>query len=75
MQIILNQDRDILVLFNAETDMLYTMPVLYEKKLYGINLMCNGVMLGTFDSVGEALGEMNSILECIGTSKVYMIKQ
>lgn len=59
--LIINQDRDELVL---KTQPIYTVPAIYNGKLFGINLFHEGVLLGTFDSVQETLDEMYRIETC-----------
>lgn len=59
--LILNQDREKLIVYKGG---LYTMPVIIEGTLMGINLYCDDEFLGTFDSVKEALQEMDDIRMC-----------
>jgi hypothetical protein len=61
VRFIVNQDRDHRVPFNGE---LHTVPVAYDGVIMGINLYTGTHFLGTFDSVAEALHEMNRIRRC-----------
>lgn len=66
--LILNQDRDELVEYRGE---LYTLPAIFKKQLYGINLFLGEHLLGTFDSVQEAMEEIGKIQSCV--REVYVI--
>ncbi|MEL7568083.1 MAG: hypothetical protein AAGU27_24850 [Dehalobacterium sp.] len=58
---IINQDRDEII---QRRGTLYTMPVVTDGALYGFNLYQEDHMLGTFDSVEEAVAEMARIDSC-----------
>ena len=60
--LLINQDRDIVVMFNPENDRIKTERVFMNGDFIGINLICEGVLLGTFDSVDEAITEKNHIM-------------
>lgn len=66
--LIVNQDRDLVV---AKTQPLYTAPVIVSGSLWGFNLFHGGTMLGTFDSLEEAIAEMNAIEAC--TDEIYFV--
>ena len=51
------QDRNNIVPFKD----LYTMPVLFNDILMGINLYSGKHMIGTFDSIAEAMEEIDKI--------------
>jgi hypothetical protein len=58
---IVSQDRNHIARYRGE---LHTRPAIYDGKLMGINLCAGDHMLGTFDSLEEALTEMHRILAC-----------
>jgi hypothetical protein len=62
---IVNQDRDKIIEI-GEDAVLYTKPVYAPESgnLWGINLYAGDSLLGTFDSVNEALREMEMIRAC-----------
>lgn len=66
--ILLTQDRDEAILYNPEQP-LVTIPVIVDGKIFGINLMYNNHLLGTFDSCNEAIEEIGKIAS--STDPVY----
>lgn len=61
--IIVNQDRDIAVkLESIEEQTLHTMPIMMDGKIGWIGLYLDRSQLGVFDTVKEAIKEMNRIL-------------
>lgn len=74
---IYNQDRDICLEFYGD-ETLFTLPVIFIDKCYGINLFISlglkqQILLGTFDTVIEAAVEINKIQNC--TDEIYFISQ
>lgn len=59
--LLLSQDHDRVIPFDRATDELYATPAIYKGILMGINLNCSCGFLGTFDSVREAMDEMERI--------------
>lgn len=68
---IMNQDRDIMYLFDSADDTLYSAPNVRFGRIMSINLMLNDAVLGSFDTITECMEEMNAILQC--TDRVYFI--
>ena len=58
---IVNQDRDELVELSGP---LYTLPHIYNGIIMAINLYTSGRLLGSFDSVDEAMDEIDNIADC-----------
>ena len=58
---IINQDRDELIELSGP---LYTLPLVFNGVVMAINLYTSGRLLGSFDSVEEAMDEIESIAEC-----------
>lgn len=62
---IINQDQDAKYFFDRdEEDTLYCLPKLYKGNVIAFNLMLNGELLGTFDTITEAMEEMANIVQC-----------
>lgn len=62
---ILVQDRDQVVEYNKETPML-TSPIMMNGEIFGINLNYGDNLLGSFDSMGRAIEEMEKIMNFAG---------
>ena len=69
VKFIWNQDRDKIVPSNGE---LYTMPMVYDGVLMGINLYTGKHFLGTFDSIAEAMREMKRIRRSLAA--IYKVR-
>lgn len=71
--LIVNQDFEVskAIEFNPQADSLYTVPVAHKGIILGINLYCRQEMLGTFDSLNEAIEEINKIFS--SPHHVYVI--
>lgn len=78
---IINQDRDIIIPFDADT-VLYIKPGEMNGVCYDFNIMCrvnaeeekelmDDVCLGTFNEIWEAAKEVNAIYNC--TDDIYAI--
>ncbi len=65
---IVTQDRDEII---QKTQPLFTVPAIYNGKVYGINLFHASCLLGAFDSVSEAIAEMNRIESC--ADEIYFV--
>ncbi|MDP4117647.1 MAG: hypothetical protein Q8873_00440 [Bacillota bacterium] len=63
---IINQDRDRIINVKKSDlpDALLTVPKFYKDVCMGINLYYKNTLLGTFDTVQDAIEEMNSIIIC-----------
>lgn len=61
---IINQDMDRILDLTTET-ILIIYPVYHERKLMGFNIISNGILLGTFDSLNEAMEEISLIKNCV----------
>ncbi len=66
---IINQDRDRVYTY-TDKDVLFTVPAIHNKKLMGINLMLGTALLGTFNTLQEAIDEMTRIA---GTNEDYAL--
>lgn len=58
---VISQDRDTMIQRDGP---LYTEAVIHNGQLWGLNLLHRGLMLGTFDTYGEALAEILQIEQC-----------
>lgn len=58
---VINQDRDEILELEDVRD-LYVLPVRIHNKIMGFNLYLTEILLGTFDTLAEALIELNSLL-------------
>lgn len=56
--LLINQDRNEII---PKTSPLYTFPAIHNGKIIGINLFHEESLLGTFDSVQEALAEKTRV--------------
>lgn len=65
---IVNQDRDQLIEFTGD---LHSEPVFSNDLLIGFNLLTNGILLGTFNSMEEIISEIMQIVNC--ADDTYMI--
>lgn len=61
--LIINQDRDLSVVFNPQRDELTVVPVAYKGQFIAYNIWCKSVMLGSFDNLDEAQAEIDRILK------------
>lgn len=62
--LLMNQDRDISILFNPRFDELTAIPVGFKGLHMAYNIWCRDVMLGTFDTRVQAQAEINRIMNC-----------
>ena len=60
--LLFNQDRDILVMFNPAEDNIRAELIYKDDEFIGVNLMFDGVLLGTFDSLLDAMNERHTIM-------------
>lgn len=69
VKFIWNQDRDAVVPFTGE---LHTFPAYHNGIMWGINLYTGIHFLGTFDSVADAVKEMNRIRRSL--AEIYKVR-
>ncbi len=60
MQYVVNQDRDKII--PLDVNCIIGHSVMHEGQLIGFNLMMNDILLGTFDSPGELVKEIEKII-------------
>ncbi|MES1923311.1 hypothetical protein MHBO_004866 [Bonamia ostreae] len=61
---LITQDHDAVIHYDKAHDALYTLPQITDGVYMGINLYCSSSFLGTFDSVQEAVMEIDKIQQC-----------
>lgn len=69
-EILINQDQDTVIRFSPCVVM-YTIPFLIDGKPYGINLMYGNKLLGSFDTLDEAIKVIDDILRC--ENRVFVV--
>lgn len=62
--IIINQDRETILDFINGIDFLECKLTKHNGINYGINLLLNNHILGTFDTLNEVVDEMQNIINC-----------
>jgi len=62
--LLINQDRDVAMMFNDREQAITAHLVYIKGEFIAVNLMLDDVLLGTFDSLEEALIERGNIMEC-----------